>query len=140
MTEDPRDPAPGAPRYPLQKLLGFHLAEWRPDYARVELELSEQLENRSGLPHGGVHATLLDSAMGYSGCFAGEGADPVLALTLSLTVNFMSRPRGRLLIAEGWRRGGGRSTYFADGQVRDDTGEVIAAGTGVFRYRGTPGG
>jgi uncharacterized protein (TIGR00369 family) len=127
------------PRYPLQELLGFRLAEWRRDYARVELPLDARLENRQGLPHGGVHATLLDSAMGYSGCFSEDPDSPVLALTLSLTVNFLSRPRGGVLIAEGWRRGGGRSTYFAEGRVRDDTGAAIASGSGVFRYRGAGG-
>jgi uncharacterized protein (TIGR00369 family) len=96
------------------------------------------LGNRQGLVHGGVHATLLDTAMGYCGCFTGDRDRRVMALTLSLTVNYLSQVKGIRLIAEATRTGGGRSTFFASGMLSDDTGVRIATATGVFRYR-TPG-
>jgi len=61
-------------------------------------------------------------------------------MTLSMTVNFMAVSNGKLLIAEGRRVGGGRSTAFAEGIVRDDTGTTIATATGVFRYRNPQSG
>jgi len=78
---------------------------------------------------------LLDTAMGYAGCYTGDPAQKRMAMTLSLTVNFISRPRGALLIASASKRGGGRRTFFADGEVHDETGELIATGSGSFRYR-----
>ena len=113
--------------------IGMRLVDWQPGAARVELALSEVHGNRQGLPHGGIHASLLDSAMGYTGCHPDEGGRN--ALTLSLNVQYLSRPEGRRLIATGRRTGGGKSTFFAEAEVTDETGAVIAKGTGVFRYR-----
>lgn len=135
MTETTDDPNLFEPPSALQTHLGFKIAAWTPDYARVEIPLEPFLMNRQGLPHGGVHATLLDSAMGFAGCYTGDPDCRQMALTLSLTVNYLAQASGDLLIAEGWRTGGGRSTYFAEGKVSDTTGATIASGTGVFRYR-----
>ncbi|WP_272008956.1 PaaI family thioesterase [Roseovarius sp. ZX-A-9] len=121
--------------YPLQKHLNMRMTAWRKDYARIEIPLTHQLMNRQGLPHGGIHATLLDSAMGYAGCYTGDPDRQQMALTLSMTVNYLAQANGEILITEGWRTGGGRKTYFAEGRVTDHTGTVIATSTGVFRYR-----
>ena len=58
--------------YPLQRQIGFRIAGWAEDHARFELPLAEHLLNRYGIPHGGVYAMLLDTVMGYSGCYTGE--------------------------------------------------------------------
>ena len=119
----------------LQEHLGFRLTEWREDFARIEQPLAPYLMNRQGLPHGGMHATLLDSAMGFAGCFTQDPTEKQMALTLSLTVNYLAQATGPLLIAEGWRTGGGRKTFFAEGKVTDHKGKTIASASGVFRYR-----
>lgn len=119
----------------LQTHLGYELTSWEADFARIELPLGPNLMNRQGLPHGGIHATLLDTAMGFAGCFTGDPERRQMALTLSLTVNFLGQAQGSRLITEARRTGGGKSTYFAEAEVRDDTGALIATGTGVFRYR-----
>jgi uncharacterized protein (TIGR00369 family) len=124
----------------LQTHLGFALTGWADGWARVELPVGPHLGNRHGMVHGGIHATLLDTAMGYSGCYTGDPARRITALTLSLTVNYLSPVRGLHLIAEGTRSGGGRSTFFASGRLTDETGAEIASATGVFRHRETPPG
>ena len=91
--------------------------------------------NRFGVPHGGVHAVLLDTVMGYAGCFTGCANAQRFTVTLSLNVSFLAQSRGNILFAEAWRIGGGRRIFFAEGQVKDDTGELVATGTGTFRYR-----
>ena len=53
--------------YPLQSHLGFVLKEWKEDFCSLELPLEPFLMNRFGIPHGGVHAVLLDTVMGYAG-------------------------------------------------------------------------
>ncbi|MFT4717419.1 MAG: hypothetical protein ACI861_002236 [Paracoccaceae bacterium] len=121
--------------YPLMAHLGFRMIDWAPDFARFELPLEHHLMNRYGIPHGGVYATLLDTVMGYCGCYTGSAENKRMAMTLSLNVNFLSRPKGKLLIATGNLTGGGRKTFFAEGLVVDETGERIATATGVFRYR-----
>jgi uncharacterized protein (TIGR00369 family) len=135
MTHKPLDPALEETPYELQKHLGFRITHWDVDYARLELPIGDHLMNRAGMPHGGVYATLLDTAMGFAGCYTGEKVLRRFALTLSMTTNFLSRPKGALLITEGWRIGGGAKTFFAESTVSDDTGEVIARGSGAFKYR-----
>ncbi|MBV7407658.1 PaaI family thioesterase [Maritimibacter sp. DP1N21-5] len=121
--------------YEFQKLLGFRITAWSEDYARFELPMAAHLGNRYGIAHGGVHATLLDTVMGFAGCYTGSPDVRRLAMTLSLTVNYLSQPKGDLLVAEGRRVGGGRKTFFAEAEITDDTGAKVATGTGVFRYR-----
>ncbi|GAA5067032.1 PaaI family thioesterase [Roseibacterium beibuensis] len=121
--------------YAIQQHLGYEVTGWTEDWARVEMDLAQHVMNRQGIPHGGIHATLLDTAMGYAGCFTGDPGRKQNAMTLSMTVNYVSQPKGRRLIAEGRRVGGGRSTYFAEAELRDETGAVLSRATGVFRYR-----
>ncbi|WP_108661605.1 PaaI family thioesterase [Acuticoccus kandeliae] len=135
MTEWHLDPALEEPHYALQAHLGFKMVAWTEDFSAFELPLAPHLMNRYGIPHGGIYATMLDTVMGYAGCYTGDPEDVRLAMTLSLTTNFLSRPRGERLIIEGRRIGGGRTTFFADGTVVDETGELVATGSGTFRYR-----
>lgn len=115
--------------------MGMQMVEWRQGYAAFDVSLEAFLMNRHGNPHGGVHASLLDTVMGYAGCWTGNPDQRQMCLTLSLNVQYLSRPRGQILKGEGWRTGGGRATFFAEAQIADDTGELIAKGTGVFKYR-----
>src|SRR5690606_37903503 len=73
--------------YPFQAHLGFEIAEWREDFCRLTLPLAPFLMNRHGIPHGGLHATLLDTAMGFATCYTGDPDRRQLVLTLSLNVN-----------------------------------------------------
>ncbi|MCR9112907.1 MAG: PaaI family thioesterase [Rhodobacteraceae bacterium] len=123
---------------PLSKTLGFEMTGWSDGFARVEAPLAAHLMNRQGLPHGGVHAALLDTTMGFCGCYTGDPDVKQNALTLSMTVNFVAQATGTRLIAEARVTGGGRRTYFAEATVHDDTGTLIATATGVFRYRSKP--
>lgn len=121
----------------LQRHLGFEITEWSQDFARVELPIVPHLGNRYGIPHGGIFATILDTAMGFAGSYTGDPEIKKLAMTLSLTVNYEAQAKGTLLICEGRRTGGGAKTFFAEGVVRDDLGTRIASGTAVFRVRGS---
>lgn len=121
--------------YPLQQHLGFHITEWRKDYARFELPMEDFLMNRYGILHGGIHSVMCDTAMGFAGCFTGDPQARNLAMTLNLSVNFLGQTKGKLLIAEGFRTGGGAKTFFAEAKISDETGVLAATGTGVFRIR-----
>jgi uncharacterized protein (TIGR00369 family) len=137
MTETPHPINPNlleAP-YALQRHLGFHVTGWTEGFAQVELDLAEIHGNRYGIPHGGIHATLIDTAMGYCGSYTGDPANRQLVMTLSMTVNYLGQVQGSRLITTAHKTGGGRSTYFAEATVRDDLGNSIASGVGTFRLR-----
>lgn len=129
------DPNLVEPPYELQQLIGFKMVAWSDGHAVFHLPITPRIGNRYGIPHGGIYATLLDTVMGYSGCFTGDAERRRYAMTLSMTTNFLSRPKGTLLIGTGTRTGGGARTFFSDGLIVDETGERVATGSGVFRYR-----
>ncbi|SPF77849.1 PaaI family thioesterase [Pseudoprimorskyibacter insulae] len=129
------DPALKETPYPYQSHLGMEMTGWKQDWSRFETPVAEHLLNRHANVHGGAYASILDTVMGYAGCWTGDPDQRQLCLTLSLTVQFISRPKGEVLIGEGLRTGGGRGTFFAEGQITDETGELVAKGTGVFKYR-----
>jgi uncharacterized protein (TIGR00369 family) len=60
--DTPHDPLENETMRGFNVLLGYRLAEWREDFARLELALEAKHLNRSGVVHGGVLATMLDVA------------------------------------------------------------------------------
>ena len=56
-------------------------------------------------------------------------------LTLSLTTQFLAVAtiEGGLLTARATKTGGGKNVFFAEGQITDSTGRLIATATGVFK-------
>lgn len=117
-----------------QRLIGYRLVRWEPDYAEVELDATDAHTNRSGLMHGGVHATLLDAAAGLSGVFCAVAGNVVRATTLSFSVQFIAAARMGTMRAIGRRRGGGSRIFFAAAEIRDPAGVLIASGEGSYRY------
>ncbi len=116
-------------------LVGYELVTWQDDLAEVTLTLAQRHMNRSGVMHGGVLATLIDTACGYCGCYTPEGAEPRRAFSLSLTTSFIGTAhKGARLTARARRSGGGKSVFFADCEVLDDAGRVIGSGQGTFKY------
>ncbi|MGH1423714.1 MAG: PaaI family thioesterase [Pseudooceanicola sp.] len=121
--------------YPFQEHMGFYLTEWRKDYARFELPIKTFLTNRYGILHGGVHAVMCDTVMGFAGCYTGDPDNRKLGMTLSLNVNYVGQLKGQMIIAEGFRTGGGKSSFFGEAKITDELGTKAATATGVFRYR-----
>jgi len=118
------------------QLVGYRVSAWRDDHAEVSLEIREEHLNRSGVLHGGVMTTLIDSACGYCGCYSPDPARPRRAMTVSLTCHFLGPVReGDRLIAEARRTGGGRQIFFCDCKVVNQEGRLVAEGSGVFKYR-----
>ncbi len=129
------DPALVEDSYPMQRLIGMEMSHWAEGVARFRLPLRPDLMNRYGIPHGGLYAVLLDTVMGYAGSYTGDPVRKQMVMTLTLTTNFLARPLGQILIGEGRRTGGGKSTYFADGSITDEVGTLVATGSATFRYR-----
>jgi uncharacterized protein (TIGR00369 family) len=128
-----------APGVPIAELLGFEPVE--AEEGRVVFACVPRLHhyNPLGTVHGGLPATLLDSAMGcavHSTLPAGAGYT-----TLELKVNF-TRPittdTGRIL-CEGTVVHRGRRTATAEGRVfAEDTGHLLAHGTTTCLLLGDP--
>lgn len=134
-TKPTRDADPLRTHGGFADLVGYELVSWEDDVAEVGLTVEKRHLNRSGVMHGGVLTTLMDTACGYCGCYTPEGETPRRAFSLSLTCNFIGTgQKGRRLIARARRTGGGKSVFFADCEVRDEDGRVIGSGQGTFKY------
>jgi len=118
-------------------LLGYQMAGRKVDYAEVTLKVGPQHLNRASIPHGGVLATLLDSAAGFAAAYAEDPEKPLAVVTLSINVMFLGQARlGDILTARGKRIGGGKSIAFAEAEITNQEGRAIARAEGVFKYLG----
>lgn len=133
------DPLADETAYEFQKLIGFEITGWAQGYARVELDLTAKHGNRYGLPHGGVHAALIDTAAGFCGSYCPYPGRKRLAMTLSLTINYLGQVKGTRLIAEGRVTGGGRKSFFSAVELKDDLGNPVANAVATMRWRGNGG-
>lgn len=134
MSEQQYNPLTADP-YPLQRTLGYVVTGWEKDYARIEMPIEERHENVQGFPHGGVYATLMDTALAFCGTWREPGEPAVRAMTLSMTVNFLSVPNGKKLIVDARRTGGGKSVFFSEATLKDELGTIVATATATMRYR-----
>ncbi len=120
---------------PIFRTLGIRLLDWAPDYAKAGMPIDPAYANRHGIPHGGILMTLMDAVGGYCGCWCPYPGRLRRAVTLSMTTNFLSVAEGARLIAEARRVGGGRSLFFAEMSVRDESGRLAGRASGTYRYR-----
>ena len=118
-----------------QALIGYRIIEWSEGLAVVELAVGPQHLNRSGVLHGGVLTTLIDTVCGYAGCYCAVPGRVRRAVTLSLTTNFTGQVGDGVLKAVGRKQTGGRRIFYCSGEVFDADDALVAVGQGTFRYR-----
>ncbi len=114
---------------------GIKIADWKDGYAALRVDLTTGHLNPLGLVHGGLYSTLLDVALAMCGSYEPAPNDLLPGLTLSLTTQYlapMSIDDGYAL-ATARCTGGGRSIFFAIGEVKAPSGGVVATASGVFK-------
>jgi uncharacterized protein (TIGR00369 family) len=129
-------------RIPFVKALGFELLRFENGEAEIAIEPREDLTNSWGVTHGGVIMTLLDVVMAHAArsLDAAANAPRPGVVTIEMKSSFMRPGTGRLL-------GRGRllhrtwSMSFCVGYVQGADGQLVAHGTGTFKYlEGLPAG
>jgi uncharacterized protein (TIGR00369 family) len=117
-------------RMPFVEHLGLQLLEKADGRARVRLDPRPEHLNSWGAVHGGVLLSILDVVLSS----AARALDPTCtgATTVEMKVNFLAAARGTVL-AEGRATRAGRTLIFAEGELVDSDGEVLAKGNGTFK-------
>lgn len=134
MTSRLHDTATGAPDSGAQDLVGYAIDLSDPDGSvRVVLDLAPRHMNRVGSLHGGIVAMLLDAAAGFAASRAWSDAGDAYLVTLSLTTSYIASATGGRVTATGRVRGGGMSVKFAEAELHDATGRLLATGSGAFK-------
>ncbi|TDO15338.1 MULTISPECIES: PaaI family thioesterase [Halomonas] len=119
---------------PFIELIGARLTEWEQGRCAWTLDVQPQHLNTQGSLHGGVMATLLDVACGYSGFYLATDDSQARAATISLTIHYMAKASQGKLLARGQRTGGGRRIFFAEAELIDCSNDtVVATASGSFR-------
>lgn len=122
-----QDSVHGAP-YP--ELIGLKIAMLDFDSCRIELELGERHMQPFGIVHGGVLATLIDTATFWAG-FLRLPEDAGL-VNVDLKLNYLKAVAGGHLRAEGRCLRAGRQISYAEASVFDEGGDLIAHGTSTL--------
>jgi len=115
-------------------LIGYRTKVWREGYGEVELPLGPQHLNSLGVVHGGIFAALLDVALGHAVSFSPVPGNTRYSTTVSLTTSFLESASGGTLTASGRREGLHGRLVTASGEVRDETGTLLAVAQGSFLY------
>lgn len=101
-----------------------------PGTARVRVTVADPLTNTRGQAHGGLLMTMLDLALGRAAQSAVPGA--ISFATIDMHVSFIA-PGSGILVGEGRVVRAGRSLVFTEGDVRDESGALVARASAIFR-------
>lgn len=118
---------------PFVERLGVKEAEFVDGQGEVLLRLEPGHSNRFDMAHGGVIMTLLDFVMAQACRSADEARRP--AVTVEIKTSFM-RPGQGTLRCTGRCLHASRSLAFGEGRVVDADGQLVAVGSGTFKFAG----
>jgi acyl-CoA thioesterase len=115
---------------PFAKLIGMRLVDMRPNEAVIEIEMRDDLKQPSGVLHGGVTATLIDTAMAFA--VRTYLTDTELTATIDLTVHYL-RPlvEGKAICTARVVRPGKR-VFTVSADVHNEQGKLIATGLSTY--------
>jgi uncharacterized protein (TIGR00369 family) len=115
---------------PYPALIGMTLAAIEFDSCRIELDLRGHHLQPFGIVHGGVLATLIDTATFWAG-FLRLPEDAGL-VNVDLKLNYLKAVTRGHLRAEGRCLRAGRQISYAEASVFDAGGELVAHGTSTL--------
>ncbi len=115
---------------PFADLLGIELIESGENFTMLRLSQRKELTNRLGFIHGGVLTTLLDSAMAR----ASRNINGVIGIagTVDIHVQFI-HPGSGVIHAKGWIEGASKKLAFARGEIRNESGNIVATSAATMR-------
>ena len=118
---------------PFQHFVGIEVLKLGEGKSILQLELKDHHFNLYGIPHGGVHATLLDIAMGTAASFPDSSGKEVDSVTLNLSVDYIAPPSSRILTAKGKITKKGKSIAYCTAEIFDQDKTLIASGRSIFK-------
>ncbi|MCE7961534.1 MAG: PaaI family thioesterase [Acidobacteria bacterium ACB1] len=116
---------------PFAKLMGMKLVDMKLDEATITLDMRDDLRQPSGILHGGVTATLIDTAMAFA---VRSRVDPdVATATIDLTVHYL-RPHieGPIRCTARVVRAGRRISSVSADVFAEKNGKLIATGLSTY--------
>lgn len=115
---------------PLARLIGMRLVDMKPNEATIEIEMRDDLRQPSGVLHGGITATLIDTAMAFAVRTYLDDTEPTA--TIDLIVHYL-RPHisGKAICVARVVRPGKR-IFTVSADVVNEEGKLIATGLSTY--------
>ena len=113
---------------PYFELLSMKLQDVGIGYSVLEIDLAKKHLQPFGMVHGGVFASIIDAASFWSIYFRLEDQSAGLT-TVDLKLNYLAPAASGKLIARGRQIKLGKTLGYADAEVTDETGKILAHGS-----------
>ena len=115
---------------PFPKHMGMELVDLALDRATVTLELANDHMQAFGIVHGGVLATLIDTATFWAVFL--RLPDACGLVNIDLKLNYLIPAMSGKLTTEGRAIRSGRTISYAEAKVLDESGELLVHGTSTL--------
>ena len=133
MTQSPSPLDSDPRRGPLLDLLNMRSESVSPGRSRIVYEVGAEHLRSRGIAHGGIIATLMDTALGLAA--SSKAPDGLDVVTAQISVNFI-RPAwaGERLVASAEVRHSGRKTAVVTGEIHTEGGSLVATGSATLVF------
>lgn len=135
MTEKKNSPVGYPYGVPFVDHLGALMIEEGNGSAMLFLEMKPEHRNRHGAAHGGVVMTMLDIAMARAvrGQTRHRGDQDLGVVTIEMKSSFLQPGMGERLLARGTSVHRTTSMCFAEAELHDESGVLVARSSGTFK-------
>ncbi|MFL6373454.1 MAG: PaaI family thioesterase [Pyrinomonadaceae bacterium] len=115
---------------PFSQLIGMRLVDLKMDEATITIEMRDDLRQPSGVLHGGVTATLIDTAM----AFAVRTRLPLdsATATIDLTVHYLRPHTAGTVTCMAKNVRAGKRIFTVSADVFNEEGKLIATGLSTY--------
>ncbi len=115
---------------PFSKLIGMKLVKLEVDEAQISIDMRDDLRQPSGVLHGGVTATLIDTAMAFA--VRTRLAREEATATIDLTVHYLRPHITGVFICTAKIVRGGKRIFTVSADVHGEDGKLIATGLSTY--------
>lgn len=109
---------------PFYQLLNMRIEEVRDNYARLSIKIGEKHIQFQGAVHGGVIASLADSAAAWA--VYGSNNLEGTPVTVEMKINFLKPVQSGKLVAEARNIHRGSRIFVGDVEIKNSEGDLIA--------------
>ncbi len=115
---------------PFAKLIGMKLVDLKPDEAAISIEMRDDLRQPSGILHGGVTATLIDTAMAFA--VRTRLAIDEATATIDLTVHYLRPHITGIFTCTAKVVRAGKRIFTVSADVHNEEGKLIATAISTY--------
>ncbi|MGD9080804.1 MAG: PaaI family thioesterase [Desulfobacterales bacterium] len=113
---------------PYFELLSMELVDVGIGYSSLEIDLTRKHLQPFGMVHGGVFSSIVDAATFWA-VYCGVEDQEAGMTTVDLKLNYLAPAASGKLIASGRQIKLGRTLGYAEAEVLDENGKILAHGT-----------